>query len=781
MSEPGDLSPRPVVPPATYALAAVCAVERGTLGAGAVPALLPAALLCLLVASAAAVRGSRLGDPARVAALVCTAALLAAASSALLLASESRAAVALAEGPVSAWEFRALGDSSPAGDAFGCWAAACREGVSAGTVWLQVPEPMCLGDRVAGAGSFEAAGDDEWGGVLRRRGAAGTVRLAAVSSRGRAPGVQGALGAARRAALGRIEPSSSDARALLAGLVCASTDAADASGLTDAFTACGAAHLVAVSGGHLSAIATALGGLLARVGVRPRRRVVATSLATGAFVLFCGSPGSAVRSWLMCLVSEGARAAGRRAHGPSSVALVACAMCLADPTCASDVGLELSVLSLMGLGLFGPYASHALEVLVGRAGSRPGRGPVASLARDVRSQVASTLVAQLACLPVTVGAFGRVSLVAPVANAALAPFLGAGMGTGMLAVALSGAPVASEALLAATDAVLAPACALARAMARLPMASVGVEAPAWVLWLALALTAGALLVAWPEPRPAPMRMLVGVACALGLAWALRWRLFAPARVVVLDVGQGDAILVQDGSSSLLVDAGPPEGVAAALARCHVTRLDLVVVTHMHDDHYGGLAELAGQAGVGAVLVGEGAGDGMPPEARAAVASLGDVPVRELSLGDRLRCGGFELEVVSPAGERDGSDNEDSLVLALTYDGPAGELEALLCGDAESDVLGGLLESDAAGDVDLLKAGHHGSAASLTRAQAEALDPEVSVASAGRDNPYGHPAPECREALEAVGSRFLCTASCGDVEVRPGDEGPSVRTARGDAA
>ena len=69
MSEPGDLPPRPVVPPATYALAAVCAVERGTLGAGAVPALLPAALLFLLVASAAAVRGSRLGAPARVAAL----------------------------------------------------------------------------------------------------------------------------------------------------------------------------------------------------------------------------------------------------------------------------------------------------------------------------------------------------------------------------------------------------------------------------------------------------------------------------------------------------------------------------------------------------------------------------------------------------------------------------------------------------------------------------------------------------------------------------------------
>ena len=83
-----------------------------------------------------------------------------------------------------------------------------------------------------------------------------------------------------------------------------------------------------------------------------------------------------------------------------------------------------------------------------------------------------------------------------------------------------------------------------------------------------------------------------------------------------------------------------------------------------------------------------------------------------------------------------------------------------------------------GDVDFLKVGHHGSAASLDEGIAEALAPEVSVASAGKGNGYGHPTPECVEVLEGTGSLFLCTIDAGDVTVEPGTEGPVVSRQKG---
>lgn len=129
---------------------------------------------------------------------------------------------------------------------------------------------------------------------------------------------------------------------------------------------------------------------------------------------------------------------------------------------------------------------------------------------------------------------------------------------------------------------------------------------------------------------------------------------------------------------------------------------------------------------------------------------------------------------------EGGENEDSLVFVARYGGTSGP-SALLTGDAESDVVEGLLAAGAVGEVDLLKVGHHGSAASTTPRMMEALDPDVAVASAGEGNRYGHPAPECVEAVRSSGAEFLCTMDCGDVEFRPMGAGFEVRCARGAGA
>ena len=247
----------------------------------------------------------------------------------------------------------------------------------------------------------------------------------------------------------------------------------------------------------------------------------------------------------------------------------------------------------------------------------------------------------------------------------------------------------------------------------------------------------------------------------------------------MDVGQADAILVADGSSTLLVDAGLDGRVAAALSRNHVRHLEAVVLTHLDEDHVGGLDDLVGVCSVGEVYVAEGVAGLMGDELKSTVERLCGHGPRELGYGDVISCGDFTARVVWPRGPVEGSDgNADSVVLSVLYDVGGRSLSALLTGDAEREQTGEVLAAGDVGDIDFLKVGHHGSAVSVSAEEAKALSPEVSVASAGEGNRYGHPRAECVDALEAAGSRFLCTIDAGDVVVYPGATGPRVSTQRG---
>lgn len=286
---------------------------------------------------------------------------------------------------------------------------------------------------------------------------------------------------------------------------------------------------------------------------------------------------------------------------------------------------------------------------------------------------------------------------------------------------------------------------------------------------------------WPRITSQALRGGGLAVCALVVVWSLLPLLPAEASVTVLDVGQGDAILVRDGCACVLVDAGPQGAAAQALARQQVRHLDAIVITHLHDDHYGGVLDLAGSCAVDHIYVPEGAQDQLPPELSLAVSELGLQGVEELSYGDALTVGSFELVVISPTEAVEGTSNEDSLELACSYDVQGRELSALLTGDAESEVTDAAIARGDVGDIDLLKVGHHGSASSISAEGLAVLKPELAVASAGAGNSYGHPNKTCIERLEDAGSLFVCTISAGDVTVYPGETGPRVLCQRALAA
>lgn len=257
---------------------------------------------------------------------------------------------------------------------------------------------------------------------------------------------------------------------------------------------------------------------------------------------------------------------------------------------------------------------------------------------------------------------------------------------------------------------------------------------------------------------------------------MRGRIALPAGVLsvtAVDVGQGDAVLVTTASGHrMLVDVGGDEAAATWLRRHGIRRLDLLVLTHPHADHVGGLPEVLAEVDVAATWVGV-AADGRPPDLAVVPTSRGPRPtgvdptteVVAVRAGQRARLGSATVEVLGPPPAPDlvateGADNDRSVVLRVVE----GDRVALLTGDAEVAAQRWLLAQGggtlAAG---LLKVPHHGGATTEPEFLA-AVAPRVAVVSVGRDNDYGHPDPRLLARLVDLGAAVHRTDLVGTVTV-----------------
>jgi competence protein ComEC len=269
--------------------------------------------------------------------------------------------------------------------------------------------------------------------------------------------------------------------------------------------------------------------------------------------------------------------------------------------------------------------------------------------------------------------------------------------------------------------------------------------------------------------------------AAALPAPLAWQLFPEPRlppptglrITFLDVGQGDAILLQVPEGAVLVDQGPPEAdVAGQLRGLGVRRLAALVLTHPQRDHIGGAETVLRRLSVDRVLDPRLAVSG--PFERAALGAAADrgVPVVETRAGDGFRLGRLRLRVLWPDGPGTASEDPNLLpvVLLATY----GEVDALLTADAETDVTARLLSRR----IEILKVAHHGSADSGLGAELRELRPAVAVISCGRNNDYGHPTPSTLAALrDSPGVRLYRTDEDGRVVLDSDGRRISVRSDR----
>lgn len=605
--------------------------------------------------------------------------------------------------------------------------------------------------------------EDDW---LWTRGVAATVSLPSFQSY--APsGPFAPVLALRNAAIDAIleAPGSSTARGALAALVCGYRTWLSESEVYESFKLSGLAHLIAVSGSHLSLV-SGLGALALQflhAGVRTRS--CALGMLVGAYLLIAGCPVSAVRSAVMAVCGISATFVWRRASSLSALSVCVIVMIAVDPACAVSASFALSAASTATICLLVHRFSQAF-----RCASAP------SALRPFIEGTALTLSASVGSQPLSASLFSQLPLLSLPANLAAAPLFTAACIFGLIG-ALFGAfaPLLAAPLLAVALALVEALCAIAGFFAAAPYACVPAALP---LPAAVVLVFGLSALFSLDWRKRRTRIVYAMCVASFVALAGFSAVCAFARadeITAFDVGQGDALLIRSQGVSLLVDTGNQDKMlASALARNGVYRLDGVMISHADDDHCGSLRFLSGIVEIERIYL---ANDALACPCAScsllrgdAVRAVGSEGVVGVSAGDALQVGRFAIEVVHPHEFKAEGGNADSVCLSIRSDPNSDgtyEWTALLVGDAEAEQLSAILEADAlpSASIDVFKVGHHGSSASITPEIAGVLSPRVTLVSVGDGNRYGHPSDKVIEALLNAGSTVFRTDESGDVSCR----------------
>ncbi len=642
-----------------------------------------------------------------------------------------------------------------------------------------VPEDLARGDRLAVVADlapvhlFADEGSADARAPVARLGVATSGGVQDVQILRRSQSISALLDRARAHVRRRIEATyHPEAAALGRALVLGETDLDPLD--DEAFRVSGLSHLLAVSGTHLvlavAGIAAALRAILlrieplsARLDVGRIAAIVAVPLAW-AYADFAGGSGSAVRAAAMLSAAMIARALGVRAAAPRTFAWSILLLAGIDPLIGCDLSFALSAGATAGLVVLQrPIAAAIVH----------GPEPV----KKVLTAVATTLSAMAGCTPLlailapTLPVLGLVAnlLAAPLGELAALPIC---LAHAILAWA---PPVERGAAILGSGALMG-----VRAIARLTTSTGAVlHVPPPTPWqlAAMAVTVAAAWVA-PAPRRRHTTLLLGAGALIALELGAI-RAGAPRgvlRVSVLDVGQGDSIVIDlpDGSA-MLVDGGgfvgspvdPGKRVILPLLRARRrTRVDIAVLSHPHPDHFTGLASALPELKVGELWdSGQGEDQGAGPMYAGLIEGLRKrgVPVRrpESLCGAPRYFGGAKVELLAPCPGYvpDEGANDNSMVVKVTY----GSRAVLLVGDAEHAEENGLLRRG--GGIlraDFLKVGHHGSRTSTSAEFLAAVRPETVAISSGVRNRFGHPHPVAMATMKAAGVEILRTDRGGEI-------------------
>lgn len=578
---------------------------------------------------------------------------------------------------------------------------------------------------------------------------------------------------ARQALLDRIERYHTGERgAFLKGILLADRGEIPLD-LKQSFVDTGTIHVLAVSGLHVGIIAAIVHVIFGLLRI-PRKIVVFATMVTLLFYAgLTGAPPSVVRATIMAWVILAGTLLERKGDIYNSIGFAALLILVYDPKQLFNVGFQLSFSAVLSIVALYPILERWIQRI-------PERFEELKMIDPALKLFAVSLAAQLGTLPFTAYYFERVSIVALAANLVVVPMVLANVTLGFITLLSSTlSDWLASCYSVVNDVLIDFLYGIVKAAANVPFAFFETAGLGMAFPILYYCGLGTVFV----PRSLRVR---GVLVVLFLSVGnilLFTSLFSESRNVlsatVLDVGQGDAVLINlPNGKNILVDGGPQTFTADAgervvgpyLRRRGITSLDAVIISHPHSDHLGGIQYLLEHFQVGTLVEADTAvASRMHSELRSTALRKG-IPVSMAGAGTILDFDpACRLYVLHPrmSSDRENNLNNHSLVVRIVY----GKTSLLLTGDAELEAEGNLVARYKPFlDSDILKAGHHGSITSSGVSLIEAVSPRWVLVSVGKNNKFRHPSPVVMERFREKGIKVLRTDQEGALIVESDGEG-----------
>ena len=551
--------------------------------------------------------------------------------------------------------------------------------------------------------------------------------------------------------------------------------------IKELYQAAGISHVLVISGLHISLLALAVAGVLRRLGFPMPVWVILSVGVLAGYGILIGQPTTAVRALLMFFVLQGARLLGRSYDLLSALAFAGILMLLDNPDLILDGGCRLSFCAVIGVGW---YVSEKNKIFrsIGEKEKRKnrGKGGKGSSAGAILENIRAGWYLWLFTLPVMLDTFYQVSVVGILWNLVAIPLLPVIIASGGLGVVLAGWNIFLGSLAGSPAyGMLQLYQEIGNISEKLPVGmwtpgqpSKPVIAGYYLVIFLLVLVEKQLIKRekrWKIRKIFPGMELCSMLLLL-LLMAHPWQ--QREKITFLDVGQGDASLLQSGGQILLLDGGSTSQknvgtyvILPYIKQQGISCLEAIVLTHTDQDHINGVTEVLEEGKKGWLTVknlmypywmeGTEQGKQLKKLAEEAGASC-----RKIRAGDRLTIGKAEAVVLYPKEqEKIEEPNAGSLVLFWKWEG----VQAMFTGDLPEEKERELLQNLPA--CEILQVGHHGSATSTCREFLEQVQPSLAVISCAMKNRYGHPSPDTVDRLKKTGCEIRYTMRSGAITIR----------------
>lgn len=639
-------------------------------------------------------------------------------------------------------------------------------------LWDSADEALPLGTCFLASGKFVQLGSKAKNEGKFQNGIVGNLYPKKITESSWSASLLGIFGSIRAHFVELLRANTSEGEILLEGIVLGNRSQLSGTDLDEAFKITGLSHLLAVSGSHLSIVALMIAWLLQKTNVSKRTSIIVLCVLVASYLILTGMQPSAFRACIMSLIGSAAWIFRRRKNSMPALCIAVILMLITDPANAFSVGFGLSVMGVFGICIFLPLMQSWLEQITLKKFS------------TISQPLGMTVVAQACTSPISVPIFGMFSLVGPAANIFAGPVISILLGAGVLAMLVCAVSEQfGQFILQILCAVADLFCKAVELVSSIPHAAIPAYISSFMAWSIFAICAILLWVFWPSPNKQNIKRAgwsIASICVLVLVLSL---LGHGTQVVMLDVGQGDAILVRDKNTQILIDTGRSDAkLRSALGRNGVYHLDAVVLTHFDDDHCGSLGALKSMVEVDRVVLTTGSKEYAKENSSGAAAIeaasqlVGQQNIVEIECGSKIRISNnLELTSVWPQSTIKEGGNAESLCTKLDYDYNQDsnvDFSMLLTGDAESEELEKMIKSGL-GHIDALKVGHHGSAASTSKETLESLDPNIALISVGAGNSYGHPSSKTLNLLSEQNVNTWRTDLDGDITLQLAPSGYRV--------